>query len=107
MSDEEKQSVKDYVEASKQKDLISQLLKQSAISIPEEYHEEITEKVLEKLKLTNSLRLFIKLNNSKIIKETAEANGVNEAAVIDAFVYFFLIVENVILSKYLEDMQNK
>lgn len=96
-------SIKDYVEASKQKDLISQLLRQSAISIPEEYQEEITENVLEKLKLTNSLRLFIKVNNSKIIKETAEVNEVSEASVIDAFVYFFLIVENVILAKYLED----
>ena len=100
-------SIRDYVESAKQKDLISQLLKQSFISIPPEYYEEMTELILEKLRTTNAVRKFISEKNKDIIEETARINEVTENAVIDSFVYFFLIVENVLLAKQVEELKKR
>lgn len=100
-------SLKEYVETVKQKDLISQLLKQTFISIPPEHYEELTDLVLEKLKATNMVRQHIKKTSGAVIEETAIANGVTESDVIDSFVYFFLIVENTILARQLEELIRK
>ena len=67
----------------------------------------MTELILEKLRTTNAVRKFISEKNKDIIEETARINEVTENAVIDSFVYFFLIVENVLLAKQVEELKKR
>jgi hypothetical protein len=53
------------------------------------------------------VRQHIKKTSGAVIEETAIANGVTESDVIDSFVYFFLIVENTILARQLEELIRK
>lgn len=100
-------SIRDYAEIEYQKDLISQLIKQSYVGIPEEEFEELTELIFVKLHRMNDLRSKVELKNNDEISNTAEAYSTSEDKVIDSFIYLTLIVENVILSKKLKEYIEK
>lgn len=95
--------VKEYVEGSKQRDLINRLLRQTFSTIPVEQYEELTELVLKKLRSTTAFRMHISKMSEEIICQTAELNNVSESEVLDSFIYFFLVVENTILIQQLEE----
>jgi hypothetical protein len=46
---------------------------------------------------------FISKMSEEIICQTAELNNVSESEVLDSFIYFFLVVENTILTQQLEE----
>lgn len=96
-------TIKEYVEAQNQKDAISQLLRCLNISIDEDYQEEVTEAVLVKIKAMQEVSVLVKEVNKDVIKTTAETYGVTEDSVLDSFMYFSLLVENVILHMQLQN----
>jgi hypothetical protein len=97
------ESVRDYVEMEYQKDLISQLLKQVFVDASEKDYEELTEMVFNKIHLQNSIRQNFKITKEDSLARTAEYYGVTTNAVLDAFLFFNLVVENVFLTKKLSE----
>ncbi len=100
-------SIKDYVEMEYQKDLISQLLKQVFVDTDETSYEEYTEMVFAKIHQQNSIRRNFKNNRGDALTHTAEYYGVTPDTVLDAFLYFNLIVENIFLIKQLSEYIKK
>jgi len=98
------ESIKGYADLGYQKDLISQLLKQAFIGIPEERHEEMTELVFTKIHQMNDLKNSIKGQTGEIIADAAVMYDTTEEQVLDSFMYFSLIVENSFLIKQLSEM---
>lgn len=95
-------NITDYVAAEQKKVLISQIIKSTFNSI--EDYEEATELVYSKLKSIDKLRDLLKQNSLEHIKESLKTENNTKVApeqVIDAWVYFALVVENVWLSSEL------
>ena len=94
-------SIKNYFEETLHKDAIVQILKTTFTEIPEEDYEEITEMIAYKLAYMNHYRDRLEMDGAIDLGKTAKAFGVPKKAIIDSFVYFTLIVDNVLLQKEL------
>lgn len=94
-------SMKDFVTDEMKKDMIGQLLSNSFPFIDKSEYPIMTELVIEKLSVMRSLRTTIAENDASVIGKVAEANKVEKDAVLDSFIYFYLITENVYLTKAL------
>jgi hypothetical protein len=97
-------SIKEYVNESYQKDLISQLLKQAFTNISESEYEELTEMISTKLLVLNNLRDMMNKNSNDELEAAAKSFGVEKENVISTFLYFSLVVENTILTKQIGDL---
>jgi len=98
------ESIKGYADLGYQKDLISQLLKQAFIGIPEDRHEEMTELVFTKIHQLNDLKNNIKGQTGGAITDAAAMYDTTEEQVLDSFMYFSLVVENSFLIKQLAEL---
>jgi hypothetical protein len=94
-------SMRDFATDELKKDMIGQLLSNSFPFIDKSEYPVMTELVLEKLSAMSNLRAVIAENDASVIGKVAEANGVEKDAVLDSFIYFYLITENVYLTKAL------
>jgi hypothetical protein len=93
-------SIKDYAETEFQKDLISQVLRVFPNIASEEY-EEITEMVATKINDMNKMREAMNVHKGEQLDFFADQYKTTPQNILDSFVYFVLIVENVILNKSL------
>ena len=94
-------SMKNFAEIEFQKDLVSNLLKQSFIDIDDTEYEEFTDLILGKIHLMNSMRTKVEEEAGDTLAETAERYETTTDHIIDAYLYFTLIVENVFLARKL------
>jgi hypothetical protein len=100
------ESIKDYAEVAYQKDLINMLLRQLFVGLTDQDYVEYTEMVCSKIHQQNGIRKSIRTDKGDYLESTATYYGVTTDAVLDAFMYFNLVVENIFLikqlSKYVE-----
>lgn len=94
-------SIKQYAESEFRKTLINQLLKSAFNNIKLEEYDEITELVAKKIKSMNTIRESLRSASKESISKTASDFNIDENSVLDSFIYFTLIVENVLLTKKL------
>lgn len=90
--------LKEYADGEIKKGMVAYLLKNMFPHVPEDQYEDLTEVILNKFAFMNSLRAFIAEKEAEQIKQTAEDNDVTEDAVLDSFVYFYLVAETSWLS---------
>ena len=95
------ESIKDYAEVAYQKDLINMLLRQLFVGLTDQDYVEYTEMVCSKINQLNNVRRDLKTNKGDYLESTATYYGVTNDAVLDAFMYFNLVVENIFLIKQL------
>lgn len=98
------ESIKDYAEKGFQKDMVTQILKQAFLNIGDEEQETITNLVIDKIDEMNSYRTDLAAKADPTLDSTADEFGISPQVVLDTFIYFTLIVENVWLTKKLEDI---
>lgn len=94
-------SVRGYVLEANQKDLITQFLKQIMSGVEETDYEELTELISTKLSDLNKLRRDMEEFDAKGLSKIASEFDIQPEAIVDAFIYFSLIVENTLLLKQL------
>jgi hypothetical protein len=101
-------SIKQYAESEFRKTLINQLLKQAFANIKLQEYDEVTELVANKIKSMTTMRESLKTASHTSIAKTASDFNVDEDSILDSFIYFTLVVENVLLTKkLLELLSNK
>ena len=103
-------SIKDYAEDVHYKDMIAQILRAAYTNIEEDEFEEITELINAKLAYMVEYKKTLATESEESLKASAEMHGTSPDNILDAFIYFTLIVDNVImqeeLRKYEEDDEN-
>lgn len=97
--------MKTYVDSEFQKTMIQQLLRTTFKNIDECEYDLLTDRIAEKLENMRKMRDTLEEKENASLTEAAEKHGVSYSAVLDSFVYFQLIVENVWLIRYLEIVQ--
>ncbi len=98
------ESIKDYAEQGFQKDLIVDILRQIVPDVSVAEYEELTEMVAYKIQFMTEYRTSLASSTEVKLAETAAKLGVTEDHVLDTFIHFSLIVENVWLAKQLLDV---
>ena len=99
-------SIKDFVMSSRKKDMINSILRKSFSDVSEEEYEELTNLVFNKIDAMNEFREFLRTNADDELSKVAEEYTVDEDAVLDSFVYFVLILENVYLRNQLSKIED-
>ena len=101
------ESIKTFAEMARQKDLIHHLLRTAYPSIPEEAYEDFTEMVFNKMVQQGAQRAALESNSDGSLETTAEQYGVTKDIVLDSFMYFNLLVENVWLATQIAELLAK
>ena len=96
-------SIKDYVNENMHKDAITQILKTTFKEVKEEDYEEVTEMIAAKLAYMNVYRRSLEEIDDGDLQEAADSFGVPRDAIVDSFVYFTLVLDNVLLQKELAE----
>ena len=94
-------SMSDYTKVAEHKDLVSGLLKQIFTGIDPKDYAEMTNLVSKKIHNTYLLKKSIAEDNKEYLEEAARIHGVEFNTVLDSFMLFLLIVENIGLAKQL------
>lgn len=98
------ESISDYTKAEEHKDLVSSLLKQIYKDIDPKYYKELTISVSKKIQSTYTLKQSIGEDNKEYLEEAARIHGVEFNTILDSFMLFLLIVENVGLSNQINNI---
>lgn len=98
------ESIKTFAEMARQKDLIHHLLRTAYPSIPEEAYEDFTEMVFNKMVQQGAQRATLEANSNGSLDATAEQYGVTKDIVLDSFMYFNLLVENIWLTTQIAEL---
>jgi predicted DNA-binding protein YlxM (UPF0122 family) len=96
-------SIKDYVDENMHKDAITQILKTTFKEVKAEDYEEVTEMVAAKLAYMNVYRKSLEETDPGDLQEVADSFNVPKESIVDSFVYFTLILDNVLLQKELAE----
>lgn len=100
-------SIKDYVENVHYKDMITQILRAAYTNIEEDEFEEITELINNKLAYMVEYKKTLAAESEESLRESAEMHGTSPDNILDAFIYFTLIVDNVIMQEELRRYEEK
>lgn len=100
-------SVRSYVLEENQKDLIKQFLKQIFVDVKEPDYEELTELIATKLRELNTLRKNMEEFDEKGLSKIASEFDIDKEQIVDAFIYFSLIVENTLMLKQISILIEK
>lgn len=101
------ESIKTFAEMAHQKDLIHHLLRTAYPSIPEEAYEDFTEMVFNKIVQQGAQRNALEKQSDGSLEHTAKMYGTTKDTVLDSFMYFNLLVENVWLTTQIAQLLTK
>ena len=101
-------SIVDYVEDVNIKTMINDVLRKfffSDSNVDEELEGKLIEEVFDKIDFLEGLKDSLLDNDDGTIREVADRLNVSHEKVINTFIYFSLIVENIWLTKALMDSE--
>lgn len=90
-----------FIELEAQKSMIRHILKSSQLDFEEDEMMEMVEDVQKKLLAMRVHREYLRIKEQDSLAKVSEDNEADPEAVLDSFVYFSLILENVWLKKQL------
>ena len=98
------ESIRDFVKSNVKKDMIRDLLNKSFPIIPKKSHEEMTELISLKLDMLEELKASLIEDTNGALQQTADQYGATKEAVLDSFMFFYVIVELVYSQKLLAEL---
>lgn len=96
-------SIKDYVDENAHKDMITQILQIAFKDIDEADYEEVTEMVAAKLAYMDVYRKSLENSDEGELQKVADSFGESKETILSSFIYFTLILDNVLLQKELAE----
>ena len=90
-----------FIELEAQKSMIMHILKNSELILTDEELIEISDEVQNKLLAMRIYREHLKIKESDSLAKVSDEHGADVDAVLDSYVYFSLILENVWLKRML------
>ena len=94
-----------FVELTAQKGMIRHILKTSALELSPEELDEMVALIQKKLLQTSLYRESLREKEAEALDRVSKEYDANVDAVLDSYVYFSLIVENVWLKKKMEELK--
>jgi uncharacterized protein YaaW (UPF0174 family) len=90
-----------FIELEAQKSMIMHILKNSELKLTSEELLEISDEVQNKLLAMRIYREHLKIKEADSLSKVSDEHGADVDAVLDSYVYFSLILENVWLKRML------
>lgn len=100
-------SIKSFADENTKKDMILELLRDSFPMVPEEDYSVMVDMVFAKLKTMSNYREFLKKKDILALDEAATMYDADIEAILDSYLYFFLVVETVYLQRTLFKLIDK